>query len=389
MRRVKATARVDWRPGLRKHPYGMAASPAGALWREDARYEFSGQQIDLIESVADELHGMVREGLRAAVERKLLGDLGLRGEAGRLVEASWTDYWRPGGINDRAGCLVGRLTLAYDGRDSVKLLACNYDMPEGLFAAALVQHNWREALASDADQFNGLHEALVERWEELARGLPGRERLHLACATPDPIREGELIYLAATAAEAGIETVLLPLQDIGWEDGRFRDHDSEAITWLAKLYPWEALAGDAFVQHLRVGSMGVLEPAWCWAASNHGLLAVLWQLYPGHPNLCRAALDKAALGAAEAVTVRSFFGLDHATTRMGVHGRSVAEGGGGVEVPGGWLWLESPPTVEHDGVHAVVDAWIIGDKCLGMTVREAPSPLVGPDAAIVPHLFRP
>ncbi|WP_448188939.1 glutathionylspermidine synthase family protein [Azospirillum sp. sgz301742] len=387
MRRVKATGRVDWRPGLRKYPYGMAASAAGALWREDARYEFSAQQIDLIESVADELHGMVREGLRAVVEDKLLSDLGLRGEAARLVDASWTDYWRPGGINERAGCLVGRLTLAYDGRDSVKLLACNYDMAPGLFAAALVQRNWLEAMAPDADQFNGLHEALIERWEELVHGVPGRARLHFACATPDPMREGELIYLAATAAEAGIETVLLPLQDIGWEDGRFRDQAGEAIAWLAKLYPWEALGSDAFVQRLRSAGMGVLEPAWCWAASNHGLLAVLWHLYPGHANLCRAALDDSALGPVEAVTVRSLFGLDHAATRLGEHGRVVAEAGAVAE-PGGWLWLETPPTFEQDGVHAVLDAWIIGDKCLGMMVREAAGPLVGADAAVVPHLFR-
>ena len=387
MRRMKATGRADWRPGLRKYPYGMAAAPAAALWREDVRYEFSAQQIDLIVSVADELHGMIREGLRAAVENKLLAELGLRGEAARLADASWTDYWRPGGINGRAGHLAGRLTLAYDGRDSIKLLACNYDMAPGLFAAALVQRNWQEALAADAGQFNGLHEALVERWEELAQGVPGRERLHLACATPDPMREGELIYLAATAAEAGIEAVLLPLQDIGWQDGRFRDHTGEPISWLAKLYPWEGLAGDAFVQRLRSAGMGVLEPAWCWVASNHGMLAVLWRLYPGHPNLCRAALDDSGLGPAEAVTVRSLFGLDHAVTRMGEHGHLVAEGGAVAE-PGGWLWLETPPGFEQDGTHAVLDAWIVGDKCLGMTVREAASPLVGPDAAVVPHLFR-
>lgn len=387
MRRIRAMARADWRPGLRKYPCGLAASAAGALWREDVRYEFSAQQIDLIESTADELHGMVREALRAVVDDKLLADLGLRGEAARLVEASWTDYWRPGGIHERAGCLAGRLTLAYDGRDSLKLLACNYDMAPGLFAAALVQRNWQEAQAPDALQFNGLHEALIERWEELALGVPGRDRLHLACATPDPMREGELIYLAATAAEAGIDTALLPLQDLGWADGRFRDPAGAAVSWLAKLYPWEALGTDDFVLRLRASGMGVVEPAWCWAASNHGLLAVLWHLYPGHANLCRAALDGAALGPAEAVTVRSLFGLDHAVNRLGEQGRLVAEGGA-VADPGGWLWLETPPAFERDGVHAVIEAWVVGDKCLGMTVREAAGPLVGPDAAVVPHLFR-
>ncbi|WP_448208406.1 glutathionylspermidine synthase family protein [Azospirillum sp. sgz302134] len=360
---------------------------AGACWREDVRYEFSASQIDLIESVADELHSMACGAMRAVVEDKLLPQLGVRAELVRLLEASWNDYWAIGRRNERAGGLVGRLTLAYDGRDSVKLLGCNYDTGEGLFAASIIQRNWREALMADADQFNGLHEALVERWEELAAGQPGRARVHLACATPDPVRESELVYLAATAAEAGIDTHLLPLQSVGWDGHRFLDDEGQPMSWLAKIYPWQGLADDAFLHKLRAGGMSVLSPLWCWPMSSHGLLALLWRLYPRHPNLCRAAFDPADLGGCDAVTVRSLFGLDDAAQSMTVYGRTVSDSGA-EEYPGGAVWLESPPVFEEEGVHAILHAWIVGDKCLGMSVRESADPRVGSDAAMVPHVFR-
>lgn len=386
MQRVTTTPRADWRPGLRKYPFGVRAMSAGAAWREDVRYEFTAQQIDLIESVADELHAMIGEAVRYVVEQKLFAELGIRGEAARMLEASWADYWAGGRGNHRAGGLAGRLTLAYDGRDSVKLLGCNYDTAEGLFAAAVVQRNWREAQAADAGQFNGLHEGLVERWEELACGVPGRERLHLTCATPDPVREGELVYLAATAAEAGIDTRLLPLQSVGWDGRRFLDDEGQAISWLAKLYPWDGLAEDAFLQRLRAGGMSVMAPLWCWLWSNHGLLAVLWRLYPRHPNLCRATLDRAALGACDRLTVRGLFGLDGAGQRVSA-GRTVLAEADGPASPGA-VWMETPRGFVDEGVHAVLQAWIVGDKCLGMAVRESDSPAVGPDAAVVPHLYR-
>jgi glutathionylspermidine synthase len=225
----------------------------------------------------------------------------------------------------------------------------------------------------------------------LARGVPSRARLHLSCATPDPAREGELVYLSATAGEAGIDTHLLPLQAIGWQGRRFYDDEGAAIGWLAKIYPWEALADDAFLHRLRAGGMSVLSPFWCWLMSNHGLLALMWERSPQHPNLCRAALAPDGLGACEAVTTRSFFGLDDPAQRMTEHGRVLSDTLSDREVagyPGGTLWMETPPGFAEEGMHAVLHAWIIGDKCLGMSVRESDDPRVGPEAAIVPHLFR-
>lgn len=384
MRRTTIIPRADWRPGLRKYSFGADASPAGERWSEEVRYDFSAQQIDLIESVADEVHVMVRGAVRHVMEERLLPRLGVQGDIARLTETTWHEYWRGGVVNDRAGGLAGRLTFAYDGRDSLKLLSCNYDVPDGLFIAAIIQRNWLELQGPRYDQFNGLHVALVERWEEIDDGRP----LHLTCLTPDPAREGELVYLAATANEAGLPATLLPLEDIRWDGSRFRDHERAVISRLVKLYPWSAMAEDAYARSLRLGAMGVVEPAWRWLMSHHGLLPLLWQLHPRHPNLCRAVTDPAALSGCDVVLSRGFFGLDHARTRIMVQGQVVSDSAPGEPAGGHEVWMEMPPLFEHDKGYAVIDAWIVGEKCMGMSVRESHDPRLGPDSRVVPHIFR-
>jgi glutathionylspermidine synthase len=394
MRRIDIRPRADWRPGLRKHPFGVAASPAGGNWRENARYEFTAGQIDHIESVADELHAMVLEAVRFAVIGDHLPGFGFSRAAARLIDDSWRSYWSGGVYDDRDGPLVGRLTLAFDGGESVKLLEAHYDGAPGLFAAAIIQQNWLEMQSPGAAQFNALHEGLVERWGELtaAAAGPAQGLLHLSCLTPDPAREGELAYIAGTAAEAGLHVALTPLQDVHWDGRCLRDGAEQFIGRLYKLYPWQSLAEASFGGYLTGGAVTVVEPAWTAVASNHGLPALLRHLYPAHPNLCRAGGDAAAAAGAERVIQRSFLGLEHASTRL-----LQADGGvlwsNDAEPPQGpVLWMEAPPMFEADGVTAVIDAWIIGGKCMGMAVREddvtpAGGLPVGAGGRIVPHVF--
>lgn len=391
MRRIAMKPRADWRPGLRKYPFGVRSLGAGASWREKARYEFRAGQIDHIESVADEIHAMVLEACRYAVAGEHLPAFGYSRQATRLIEESWRSYWSGGAYDDRAGPLAGRLTFAFDGAETLKLLEAQYDGAVGLFAAAVIQRNWLETLAPGASQFNGLHEGLVERWAELAAATegPAGELLHFTCLTPDAVREGELAYVAGAAEEAGLPAALLPIQNVGWDGRGFCDGEGLPIDWLYKLYPWQSMADEEFGGRIRLGAPTVVEPAWTALASNHGLLALLHHLYPSHPNLCRAGGDAAAAAGAERVAQRTFFGLEHAAQRVfDADGGEIWTNLDGAP-DGRCVWLEQPHTFwdEEEGVSAVIDAWIVGGKCLGMAVREQEGPVVGPDAWIIPHLF--
>lgn len=99
-----------------------------------------------------------------------------------------------------------------------------------------------------------------------------------------------MTYLADTANQAGWRVQTLPIEQIGWEPRkqRFMDHRNEPISTLFKLYPWEWMCQDAFAAELSRSSMLVLEPAWKQVLSHKGLLALLWEWYPDHPNLLPA-----------------------------------------------------------------------------------------------------
>ncbi|MBI1209672.1 MAG: glutathionylspermidine synthase [Azospirillum sp.] len=388
MRRLADTPpRKNWQSGLRKYRYGEAAAAAAVRWSEAARYEFTAGEIDRIEAAADDLCGLIHDAVRHAIESRLLPLYGISRKVANLIEAGWARYYQQGRADPRQGGLYGRLDLAYDGSDSLKLLGCCFDGPAGLFEASIVQWSWLEATHPDADQFNGLHEGLVERFQTLSRGLRGRDQLHLTCSTPDAALEGELAYLAAVADEAGYQATVIPIQDIGWDGARFRDLDDAEMRWLLKLYPWEVLAEDDFGHHLDTAPTVFLDPVWRMPASNHGLLATLWELYPEHPNLTAATLSSSGLPAGVPVLERSFFGLDRAASRLIEHGAVVADTGPAA-TPGGTVYLARPQLFEQDGIEAVLECWMVGDKCLGMTVREADDRLIGAGAAVVPHLFR-
>ena len=69
--------------------------------------------------------------------------------------------------------LYGRFDFAYDGTGPAKLFEYNADTPTTLLEASILQWHWLQDVFPDDDQWNSLHEKLVERWGEIRAGLPG------------------------------------------------------------------------------------------------------------------------------------------------------------------------------------------------------------------------
>jgi glutathionylspermidine synthase len=97
------------------------------------------------------------------------------------------------------------------------------------------------------------------------------------------------------AGQAGLATEQLLLEEIGWDAsrGRFVDLLDRPLATAFKLYPWEWMAGEAFAAHLTESApyTAWIEPAWKLVLSHKAILAVLWELFPDHPNLLPAYLD--------------------------------------------------------------------------------------------------
>src|SRR3546814_15701321 len=108
---------------------------------------------------------------------------------------------------------------------------------------------------SHCDQFNGIHETLIEAWKSF--GLWGH-RVHFTCSRDAAADLGTVDYLRDTALQAGLDTGRLFIDEIRWNGKRFTDLTAKTITVLFKLYSWarsraEGIAG-------RIGADG-MRPA--------------------------------------------------------------------------------------------------------------------------------
>jgi glutathionylspermidine synthase len=200
-------------------------------------------------------------------------------------------------------------------------------------------------------------------------------------------------YLKETAQQAGLDTDWISVEEIGWDplSGRFVDNQLRFIRSCFKLYPWEWLTTDRFADHVldtldNGGGTGTtlwIEPAWKMLLSNKALLAVLWELYPGHPNLLPAYLD----GPRELATTQGYV----AKPLLGREGAGVT-----VHAPGAapvvredepCCYQELAPLPSFDGNHVVLDAWVVDGESAGLGIRESSGLVTDEYARFLPHVI--
>ena len=161
------------------------------------------------------------------------------------------------------------------------MLEYNADTPTSLLEAAVVQWHWLQDVSPHLDQFNSIHERLIAGWKDLQRHLP--PIVHFTAI--DDVEDGLTVtYLRETSEAAGVRTIGLPIQQVGWNGERFVGEEHEPIRALFKLYPWEWLLNEEFGRHIAPSGARFLEPAWKMILSNKGILPILWELHDGHPE---------------------------------------------------------------------------------------------------------
>jgi len=380
MRRIAIAERAHWRARAAECGFRFHTIDGARYWDERAYYAFSLRQIENdLEDPSAELHAMAL-GLVDEItgSQELMEQLAIPDQYRDWVADSW---------RQREGHLYGRLDLAYDGNGPAKLYELNYDTPTSLFEAAFFQWQWLEEqrdaglLAPDADQFNSIHEALVERFGELAGGLP--PPLYFSAVRASEEDQGTVAYLRDCAVQAGLRGDTLAIEDIGLsEDGRFTDLDDTVIGSLFKLYPLEDLFAEDFGRALPESGLRLLEPPWKALLSNKGILPLLWQRYPGHPNLLPAEFDHG--GALARGWVRKpLFSREGANIVMHTRDGQTLESAGPYDGP--CIRQALHPLPVFDGNHPMVGSWIVGDRACGIGVREDDGPITRDTARFVPH----
>ncbi|MDB5415628.1 MAG: glutathionylspermidine synthase family protein [Rubritepida sp.] len=388
MERIESPPRPDWQEkleqiGLTYHSGGAEPEPGadgGLWWHEGAHWRLTSAEVDLLDDVTVELHARCLDAVDHLVNREpdlLREAFGLPDWFADYVRRSWQR-------GDPS--LMGRFDLAFDDTAGVvKMLEYNADTPTLAIETAVAQWFWLQDRHPQADQFNSLHEKLLERFKELAPLVDGRP-IHFAAFEDSAEEWAHATYYRDLAGQAGIQALPIDINEVGWNGTFFVDGAGAKIDFLHKLYPWEWAIRDAFGPYLANDTCGVLEPPWKALLSDKAILAVLWKLFPGHPNLLETVHGKAVL-AGEYVQ-KPCLGREGANIAMLRDGHAFASTGGTYAPEDARFVTQAMARLpRRDGWNALIGSWIVGEASAGIIIRESQETILRDTSRVVPHYF--
>lgn len=373
VRRTNAV-RPDWlqriqQQGLTYH------TPELPFWQEGAHYVIAPQTLDAIARASTSLHAMAHEVVSMVIEERRFAQLGITPWMGELIADSW---------QRRHPALLGRFdfSVPLDGGPP-QVLEYNADTPVTMLEAGLIQRTWRDELFPGVAQASGLEEHLRAAWARL-RTRHGLSRVYFI-AGPDAEDVAQIVYHSSVAAQAGITPTLGLLEEVRFDDDAFRGVDGARHSVIYKLYPWEWFVEDPAIDLIHLERDLWIEPPWKLILQHKGLLAMLWELFPGHPNLLEAGWGQQAPASVGAYVAKPVLGREgQNVTRVLADGTRTAR-------PGdyghhGWIWQRMATLPVCDGRHPVIGAWVIGDRFAGLGIRESEGPVTDHRSPFTPHL---
>ncbi len=375
MERITTSPRNNWQAAVENLGFGFHTSDV-PYWDESAYYTLTLDEVTALETATAKLWEMCLEAVQHVIDNKQYSKFHIPEAFIKYIEKTW---------NDDHPAIYGRFDLAYKN-GKIKMLEFNADTPTSLYEAGIVQWFWLQDFDKSKDQFNSIHEKLIAYWKYLKVYLrPGK--LHFTCLkeTLEDLTNTE--YMRDCAMQAGIETKLVYIDDIGWDEDakQFVDMENEPITNIFKLYPWEWMAGEDFGKNILRDSNDSfwIEPAWKMILSNKAILPILYELFPNSEYLLPSYFDehgmsdyvKKPLLSREGanIDIIKHFGTIELTT--GEYGDE------------GFVYQELFQLPDFNDNYPVIGSWVIGQEPAGMGIREAKTLITDNKSRFVPHMI--
>jgi glutathionylspermidine synthase len=375
MQRITIPPRNNWQKEVEQLGFGFHTTNV-PYWDESAYYVFSMDEILLIEKASAELWDLCLGAVQHVIDNNLYSRFAILPAFIPYIERTW--------MEDHPS-VYGRFDLCYrDGQ--VKMLEFNADTPTSLYEAGIVQWFWLQDFDKAKDQFNSIHEKLIGYWKYVKPYLyPGQ--VHFACVKQSLEDLTNTEYIRDCAIQAGLDTRLLYVDDIGWDPDNqvFVDMQDQPIRNIFKLYPWEWMVVEEFGENILNDRNKALwiEPAWKMILSNKAILPVLWELYPDCPYLLPAYFEPNRLTDYVKKPILSREGANIELVR-GDTVLQQTEGDYGKE---GHIYQQLFTLPSFDGNHPVLGSWIIGQEPAGMGIREAGNLVTDNLSRFIPHLI--
>ncbi len=372
MQRHAIAPRRDWQATVESQGFHFHTIGGEPYWDESVCYCFTPAEIDLIEKATYALNDMCLQAVQYVLDQDLLDTFGIPPAYRDWVRHSW---------ETEEHTIYGRFDLAYAPERGVRLLEYNADTPTALLEAAVIQWFWLRDSHPDADQFNSIHERLIEIWQVLKPHVG--DPVYFSSLRGNVEDYMTVNYLRDTAIQAGLETEYLAVEEISWRPShrQFVDAEGEPIRTIFKLYPWEWMLREEFGAYLPVSRTRWFEPPWKMILSNKAILTVLWQLFPNSPYLLRTEFQPFGT----AYVQKPLQGREGANVTLVLDGQPVLETEGPYAGP--FVYQEYCPLPQFDGNHAVLGSWIVNGYACGLGVREDVQPVTQNTSRFVPHFM--
>ena len=373
MQRYASAPRHDWQTIVESQGMHYHTVDGQPYWDESAYYAFTSAEIDQIEKATYDLNEMCLKAVEHVIKKQLLAQFGIPAEFADFVSRSWEQDEQT---------IYGRFDFSYDGTEPPKLLEYNADTPTALLEASVIQWFWLKQVQPQADEFNSIHERLIEAWKPIKD--KGARRVHFASLRGNLEDYMTVNYLRDTAMQAGLQTEFLHVEDIGWNQRQsaFVDLHEQPIAVLFKLYPWEWMMKDQFGPHLLACRTCWLEPPWKMILSSKAILVVLWDLFPESPYLLRSSFEPFG----NTYIKKPMQGREGSNVTLVFDGKPVVETEG-TYGEGPWIYQDVRPLPKFDGNYPVIGSWLVNGYACGLGIREDRQPITQNTSRFVPHVF--
>lgn len=369
---------TNWKERIENIGFGYHTDENNnTYWIEDRYFSITPKEADNIFDATNQLWEMCLTAVEHVIENNRLDEFKIP----KFIQPYLIESWE-----NETPSIYGRFDFAFDKNKQLKLLEFNADTPTSLFECGVVQWLWMENYYGETkDQFNSVHDKLIDTWKMLKPYLKG-ETLHFTCVRESLEDLTNVEYLRDCAIQAGINTKLIYIDEIGWNNVNFVDLEEDTITDIFKLYPWEWMVNETFAYNIKNDEIRAnwIEPAWKMILSNKAILAVLWELYPNHsllletyfntPNEMKDYVKKPLLSreGANITVVKNGITTEETTGEYGEEG---------------YIYQELAELHKEDSGYSIIGSWIIGQESCGITFRESDKIITTDKSRFVPHII--
>ena len=373
MRRLTIDPRPGWQKRVEKYGFYYHTLKGEAYWDESACYQFTAHEIDSIELATEALHTMCLELVQEVIDKRLFGLFLIPKEFEEYVIRSW---------EKKEPSVYGRFDLAFDGVGAPKMLEYNADTPTALLEAAVAQWDWLKDVDERGDQFNSIHERLIDAWKAVRERDGGP--IHFAAMTnvdsPEDYITAE--YMRDTAIQAGLQD--RPSSTSGTSAG-IAPATSSWITPASRSTAASSCtrgSGSSARSSARTSEARRrewVEPAWKMILSCKSILPLLYERHPDSPFLLPASFDPLPVGQLRAQADARPRGGEHPgrDRRAGSRSKPTGRIRAAVHVPGARDQLKP-----HDGRYP-------GDRRAGSSTASPAGMGIREDDSLVTRQHQP